>query len=495
MAARALLAAGVDPGGGSLAAAINWLDGAELRGTCPLAERVRALAAVPGTEHLTRLTRDVARLVEGAAEDGSYGDALSGEGDNRAYDDESTQAAVLAVAAGAGCGTYVPAEYWQRVDAFLRSQQQTDGGWCYRLRPHMWTEGTYGSITAACLAALYACQDNSPPPPLGRSGLPQEDESIAAALAWLDRNYDVRANPGKGAQGYYRWLCALSQAAAANGYRHIAGHNWYAEGAAELLARQNRDGSWGHGDRAADTAYAVLFLTAASRPAALSKLRYAGKWNPRPRDLASLARYLSGVFERPVGWQIVDPDAPLEDLCDSPVIYISGSGPCQLTGEQLDKLRAFALRGGLIFCEAASDNSDFTLDLTANLKRMFPDCQLAPLPEDHPLYSLHFTPAGLPPLLAVMNGERVLAVLSVRDVSGALQRGPAGGDLPWFELLANAYIYATGMGRPGRHSPAAAVAATAPSGSPAGGRGIRAHAESLHDASQRTLSGSSVNPH
>jgi hypothetical protein len=442
LCARALLWAGIDHHEPALARALDWLAAAKLTGTYAVAMRAEAFAAVRDSSRMAELTTDVMWLVEAAGQEGAYSYLPSHGKPLESYDNEDSAAAVLAVADGAARGVGVDPDYWRQSLRHLAAQQQADGGWPYRIRPNVLQNRTYGSLTAIALAAVYLCRDNLLAGD-DRDPATSADKVIDAAMDWLDRNYRIDSNPQKDVHYYYQWLFALSRVGAVSGYRSLGGQAWFAQARTALAAGQNGDGSWGHGDRTADTAWALLCLSNGSRPVLMSKLKYNGRWNARPRDLANLVQYLSNAFERPVSWQIVDIDAPLDELCDAPILYISGAGPSEWSEDDIVKLRAFVYRGGAIISESSSSNADFTLDVQGLWARLFPNYPAATLPGEHPLFHLHFSPAGAGGLAAVSNGVRLLAIHSPRDISTTLQLGPGGTEEPWFELMANAYLYFT----------------------------------------------------
>ena len=94
---------------------------------------------------------------------------------------------------------------------------------------------SYGSMTADGLRALL------------RLGRAPADPRVAAAAAWLDRNFDAARNPGefppvaevRRESSYYYWAWSAAHAA-----RHLGKPRWAEALAAELLRRQGADGSW-----------------------------------------------------------------------------------------------------------------------------------------------------------------------------------------------------------------------------------------------------------
>ena len=463
LCAYALLAAGVNREQESLKRALKWLTQAELRGTYAVAMRACALALVKGKEPHPQLVKDAAWLQSAAAGDGSYTYTSQAKGEAGRYDNSNSQMAALGVWAAAQRGIEVPREYWRRTERHWKSQQQVDGGWGYVMRSGLGKTHTYGSMTAAGLATMYICFDVLHRDRYVRPTAAQY-EPVADGLKWMDKHYTADHNPRKSLNYYYYWLFCLARVGLASGHKHFASRDWYAECLWEVLGRQNGDGSWADGDRVAQTAFALLFLSHGRQPVLINKLRYKGKWNVRPRDLAGLARYVHHTFERGVSWQAVDLGAPVGQWHDAPILYISGAGRVQFTGDQIEKLRTFAGQGGLIVSEAAGNSGAFTLDMHKTYKRVFPNLRLRRLPPNHPVYTGYFAPKSVTGLWGISNGVRLLAVHAPRELSLALQSGPQGPHRAVFELLSNIYILTTDKGalRPRGTSPWPAAAVFTP---------------------------------
>ena len=445
----ALLAAGENEKSEPLAGALEWLAAAELDGTYPVALRTCAFAEVWDRRFRAVLDHDVEWLLAAAGPDGAF-DYTPRTAEEGRYDNSCTQMAAFALWRAAHRGAEVPRGFWRSLRQHLLDDQQPDGGWAYRIPPGAVRARPYGSMTAAGLATMYACQDVLSADEYVRCRLVPEYEPIARAHAWLGERFAADENPGKGVEWYTYWLFCVGRAGRASGYKYFGEHDWYAEGAAELLSRQNRDGSWGFGDasqRTETTAFALLFLVRSSAPVVATKLRYDGKWNARPRDLANLTRWLSVTYERTLGWQVLPADASLPDWREAPILYVSGAGACELSDEQVERMRDFALQGGLIVSEAACSSGSFSLDMRKAYERMFPEWPLERIDRDHPLFSVAFSPAAGEGLAGVSNGVRLLAIHAPRELSLGLQMGPAGEHLGTYKLMANVYLLATGRGR------------------------------------------------
>jgi squalene-hopene/tetraprenyl-beta-curcumene cyclase len=96
---------------------------------------------------------------------------------------------------------------------------------------------SYGSMTYAGLKSMiYA-------------GVGPDDPRVKAAVKWLKSNYDLTANPGIGGSGLYYYYQTLAKTLDAMGNPVFTddkgvGHDWRRELLAELVSRQQPDGSW-----------------------------------------------------------------------------------------------------------------------------------------------------------------------------------------------------------------------------------------------------------
>jgi hypothetical protein len=140
-------------------------------------------------------------------------------------------------------------------------------GWCYGLHEHK----AYGSMTAGSsggLAIWLYIKDNDG----GKARSWKKDADILDGICWLGKNFSVTGNPGPYEHGgfaenskhqYYYYMYALERVGMLYGTEVMMTHEWYPEGAKQLIEDQ-KGGSWGDGTR--DTCFAILFLKRATRP-------------------------------------------------------------------------------------------------------------------------------------------------------------------------------------------------------------------------------------
>ncbi len=104
------------------------------------------------------------------------------------------------------------------------------------------------------------------------AGVGPDDPRVKAAIAWLQKNYDLDSNPGMGDSGLYYYYHTFAKALDALGqdtFEDADGkkHDWRRELGEELAGRQQPDGSWINknsrwleGDPNLVTGYALLAL-------------------------------------------------------------------------------------------------------------------------------------------------------------------------------------------------------------------------------------------
>ncbi len=120
---------------------------------------------------------------------------------------------------------------------------------------------SYGSMTYSGLKSMiYA-------------GLTKDDPRVKAAVKWIQKNYDVKSNPGLGAAGLFYYYLTFAKTFDALGLDEIEDakgvkHDWRRELTEELARRQKENGSWVNtndrwmeGDANLATAFGLLALS------------------------------------------------------------------------------------------------------------------------------------------------------------------------------------------------------------------------------------------
>lgn len=240
--------------------------------TSLLALVLRARGREQDRPRMARL-RDL--LLRTQAQNGQWGyrgePGTSGRGGPESGDHSNLQFALLALGALAAEGADVAPEPLARARAWVLSAQRPDGGIGYGSGGST-ASAPSGSMTAAGIANLALVEALA-----GRED-PLARAAIDRALAWLadgwrpDRNPgpapgtpgERQRNAGRGWVHYGLWT--LERACVLAGHERLGSHDWYAEGAAHLLASQREDGSWVGEAPLYATCFALLFLTRAADP-------------------------------------------------------------------------------------------------------------------------------------------------------------------------------------------------------------------------------------
>jgi hypothetical protein len=372
------------------------------------------------------------------------------------WDNSNSQYGLAGVAAGADVGVEVPDAYWAAVEQHWMTCQLKTGEWPYRKD----TPGGRLSMTCGGIASLLATQDFLEAPTVARVGR-QPTPAINAAnagFAWLegaDNAVNV-AGPRTVYLGYT--LHALGRVGLASGYKYFGSHDWYRHLARQVVLSQWPNGSWGRSDQPTadtliDTAYSALFLARGRHPVMMNKLRLdtagrndRGEWNNRPRDLANLTRFASRELERPVNWQVVSLDREVDDWSDSPILYLASHTGPKLADRDVAKIRAFVDGGGMLFTQADTNSETFNTFASQLAKRLFPEFEFKPLPQDDEIYTLQYIlpPGSRPRLMGVRNGSRLLWVHSPTDLAVNWQQRAEKTKREAFELGVNLFVYAGG---------------------------------------------------
>lgn len=335
---------------------------------------------------------------------GAWGYDVNGK--NTVGDPSNTQFALLALYEAERAGLPVEDTIWKRsLGYWARRQRPNGGGWNYRP-----DDAVSGSMTCAGIASTIIARGQVT---LGDARVrnnevlccqPQEDlDGPKRGLEWLGRNFSVSSNPtarNSRNQDFrqiylYYYLYALERVGRLTANRFIGQHDWYREGAELLVNSQDRaTGAWkGSGieeNQQIATSLALLFLSKGRRPVLIAKLDTNSAnddWNRHRSDLAHLTRYVESRWKRDLTWQVIDGNAAsVEDLLQTPVLYISGRDGLRLSQTQKDTLKAYVENGGFIFAESCCDDRGFDRDFKQLMAELFPENALRLLPPDHPIW-------------------------------------------------------------------------------------------------------------
>jgi len=337
----------------------------------------------------------------------AYSDKF-GNGDN-----SNAQFALLALHEAEKVGVKVKDQTWRLARDYWLRTQKDNGSWGY-----FEGEASTGSMTCAGITsviissgkisggdarvigdAVSCCEPHD------------DDNAVERAFQWLgrDRFFSLNSVPTEGNNGgqgrllYY--LYGVERVGRLSGRRFIGSYDWYREGAEVLIANQDKiSGYWkgvGHAETNPHiaTAFALLFLGKGRRPVVIAPLIHSieagvrsidavhGDWNHHRAAVQNLTTSVGKVWKRDLSWHAIDMRvAKVEDLSQTPVLFLSGADSLRFSADQKKQLREYIDHGGFIFAEACCGGGQFDRDFRALMAELFPDSSLRLLPSDHPVW-------------------------------------------------------------------------------------------------------------
>ncbi len=335
-------------------------------------------------------------------------------------------------------GTPFNRSTWRLAKAHWERCQNPDGSWGYTLGA-----GGSGSMTCAGITSLVIANDKIDEGDARVQGnrilccQPSEtrDEPVERGLRWLAESFSVTRNPGgRGQVWYLYYMYGLERVGRLTNRRLIGEHDWYREGADHLIKMkggplsdhwtgQNFEGN----NACLSTGFALLFLSKGRWPVLMSKLKYGrgDDWNRHRNDAGNLTRYVEMRWKRDLIWQLIElPAAAIDDLVQSPVLYLCGANsplPADAADQEelAKKLRGYLDRGGFLLAEGHCPGTDFDGGFRKLMERVFPEKEyrLRLLDPEHPIWRAEepVPPDQIRPLLGIEFGCRTSVVYCPPD--------------------------------------------------------------------------------
>ncbi|QDU54529.1 DUF4159 domain-containing protein [Aeoliella mucimassa] len=433
LATLALLNSGVDVDSVAMQKSLKYLRTSEFNGTYTVALQTMVLAAAEPKRDRAILERNVRWFEETQIKNGGNRGAWSYPGSGG--DKSNSQFAVLALYEAQRAGIKVDPAVWALAADFWRRTQNPDGSWEYGNNPPS------GSMTCAGIGGLVitslAVDEGDARVAAGRVLCCQQhedDKHLEAALAWLGQHFSVERNPGPLAiseSWHFYYLYGVERAGRLSARRLIGKSDWYREGAEYLVNHQDPlahfwKGNSTEGNPHIATSMALLFLSKGRWPIVMGKLQHGpgDDWNNHRRDAANLTAYAEKKWESKLTWQIMNPSsATVEDLLQTPVIYISGNRAPELE-PYAKKLRDYIDRGGFIFAESCCrDSEQFNGGIRRLMAKVFPEPEyrLQQVPASHPIWRMEEVTRPESPyvgkLWSVEYGCRTCVIFCEEDLS------------------------------------------------------------------------------
>jgi hypothetical protein len=118
----------------------------------------------------------------------------------------------------------------------------------------------------------------------------------------------------------------------------------------------------------------------------VAQLEHGGDWQPAPRAMSNLMRFMSSEHKLDVSLQKDDLPINSPDIYLYKFLYMHGRKAFDVPAEQLENLRANLKAGGLLLADACCGKPEFDRAFRAFALKLFPDAKLEPIPPDDTLF-------------------------------------------------------------------------------------------------------------
>jgi len=182
----------------------------------------------------------------------------------------------------------------------------------------------------------------------------------------------------------------------------------------------------------------------------MAKLQHTGGFNDAPSAVANLLTVVGQQLEARVDTEDHHFPVTAEQLADYPLSYMHGRRAFRYSAAERRAIAKYVDNGGFILADAICASGEFATAFRREMKAIFPDAELRPIPQNDPI----FTPAyrgfnlatvtlrdptnratggplrsrsyQIPPALeAITIDGRYVVVFSPNDLSCALENGPS----------------------------------------------------------------------
>jgi len=119
----------------------------------------------------------------------------------------------------------------------------------------------------------------------------------------------------------------------------------------------------------------------------IANLRHLGGCNAAPRALVTLLETAHRELKIRVGTDQRELNITDEALFDYHMVFMHGRNGFHLTDAERKQLRTYVERGGMLFANAICGSRSFAESFRREMKAIFPDRPMKPIPKDHPLFS------------------------------------------------------------------------------------------------------------
>lgn len=365
----ALLNSGMEPDAPATARALRHLAGQELNKVYTVSLQTMAFCAANPNKYAAQIERNARWLAEAQLDHGGWSYDMSRGGG----DPSNSQFALLALHEAQAAGAVLPAATWElvfgRARLYWEALQNDDGSFSYS--PSLPGRGSMTCAGVASLVIVGSQLEELEASAGGRISCcgfeHSSQDRIRRGMEWMGKHFTVEGNPGMGASYHLYYIYALERAGRMTGQRFIGQHDWYREGSDHII-RVLQDNIKGsilptsrsyQGNEYSETAFGLLFLSKGKRQIVVSRLKHGpdDDWNHHSTAIQNLTAHTEQAWKRELSWQTIDlTRATVEDLLESPVLFISGTRAPNWSPADKQRLKEYVEQGGFVFAEACHGN-------------------------------------------------------------------------------------------------------------------------------------------
>ena len=160
----------------------------------------------------------------------------------------------------------------------------------------------------------------------------------------------------------------------------------------------------------------------------IARVHYSGggDWYCDQSSIPNLLQYLEKNTPISVKNENIHVNLIDENAYQYPYLYLTGHGNVRFTDNEIISLRSILMNNGFLH---ADDNYGMDASFRREMKRVFPNKELVPLPNDHPIFHSYYSfPNGLPKVhehdgkppqaLALFEEERMIVLYTYESDLG-----------------------------------------------------------------------------
>ena len=127
---------------------------------------------------------------------------------------------------------------------------------------------------------------------------------------------------------------------------------------------------------------------------AVLKYKGGGDWYANPTAVPNLVKFCNINLGMNIDEEVAEVDVGSADIFNYPFIHMTGHGNVVFNTDDVENLKMYLLSGGFLHID---DNYGMDQFVRNELKKVFPNKELAELPFNHPIYKQKYTfTQGLP---------------------------------------------------------------------------------------------------